>query len=107
MFRSPRRIQVAKRARLDSATSGSGVTTSFVQARIRKRLAPPPVFRIRPPTPFNCPPGETGASGDPGEGSGYVGGDDDDDEVEAGRDSPGTWSAVSSDDVLDLLPRRR
>lgn len=48
---SNRRRQMTKRPRLDRAPSGGGSAT----ASLRQTLAPPPVFRRRPPTPFNCP----------------------------------------------------
>lgn len=97
MLRLPRRAQVAKRPRLDWAPSGrGGVIASLVQAR--QTLAPPPEFRRRPPTPFNRPPGEAGATRDQAGGSGYVEGDGND-EVEAGGNSPGTWDDLSSDDA--------
>ena len=92
MVRLPRRAQVAKRPRLDLAPSGGGGVTSSVQ--VRQTLAPPPVFRRRPPTPFNRPPRE---SGDQAEGSGYVE-DNGNDEVEAGGSSSATSSDLSSDD---------
>lgn len=52
---SPRLRQIAKRQRLDP---GGGVTASS-----RQTLAPPPVYRRRPPTPFNRLPGETPVAG--------------------------------------------
>lgn len=73
------------------------MTASSIQAR--QTLAPPPVFRRRPPTPFNHPPRETGGTGDQAEGSGYVEGNEND-EVEAGENSPGVSSDLSSDDGL-------
>ena len=100
----PRRTQMAKRPRLDLAPSGSGVTASSVQAR--QTLAPPPVFGRRPATPFNCPPGETGGTGNQAEGSGYVEGSGND-EVEAGGDSPDTLFGNSSDDSLSRGYSRR
>ncbi|KAF9645888.1 hypothetical protein BDM02DRAFT_394585 [Thelephora ganbajun] len=106
MLRLPRRAQMAKRPRLDLAPSGGGgVTALSVQAQ--QTLAPPPVFRRRPPTPFNRPPGGTGGTGDQAEGSGYVEGNGND-EVEAGGNSPNTSLDLLSDDSLNLLlPRRR
>lgn len=56
--------QMTKRPRLDPAPSGGNGT-----ARLRETFAPPPVFRRRPPTPFNRSSGETSAaSGDQVEG---------------------------------------
>ena len=114
---SPRRTQMAKRQRL-APSGGGGVSassawmkpspwqgltiqrkSSILQAR--QTFAPPPVFRRRPPTPFNHPPRETGVTGDQGEGSGYVEGGGDD-EVEAGGSSPGSSFDLSSDDSLAL-----
>lgn len=85
-----------KRPRLDLAPSeGGGVTSSSIQAR--RVLVSPPVFRRRPPTPFNHPQGGTRGPGDQAEGSGYVEGDGND-EVEAGGSSPVTSFNLSSDD---------
>lgn len=94
MLRLPRRVQMTKRPRLDLAPSGGDVTSSSVQAR--QTLAPPPVFRRRPPTPFNRP---TGKAGDQAEGSGHVEGNGND-EVEASGNSSATSSDLSSDDSL-------
>jgi hypothetical protein len=94
MLGLPRRVQVAKRPRLDSAPSGGSVASSSVQAR--QTLVPPPVFRRRPPTPFNRPPGERVNEA---EGSGYVEGNGND-EVEASGSSSATSSELSSDDSL-------
>ena len=104
MFKLPRRAQMVKRPRLGLAPSGGGVTALSVQAR--QTLAPPPVFRRRPSTPFNCPPGETDAIGDQGEGSGHIGGNGSE-EFEAGGNSPDIRPAVSSDESLDSPLRLR
>ena len=80
------------------------MTASSVQAR--QTLAPPPVFRRRPPTPFNHPPGEAGVSGGQGEGSGYVEGNGND-EVEGDRDSPDASLDLPIDVSLDSRPHRR
>ena len=97
MRRVPRRPQTAKRPRLDlTPPEGGGVTASSVQPQ----LAPPPVFRRRPPTPFNRPPGESGVCGDQGGGPGYVEGNGiSEDEVEGTDDF--------SDDSLNMPPHRR
>jgi len=85
-----------KRRRVDLAPSeGGGVTSSSVLAR--RALVSPPVFRRRPPTPFNHLQGGTRGPGDQAEGSGYVEGDGND-EVEAGGSSSATPSNLSSDD---------
>ena len=108
VYRLPRPSQMVKRPRLylTPPGGGGGVTAPPVQAR--QTFAPPPVFRSRPPTPFNRPPGETGVNGDQGEGSGYVevevGGDD---VVEVGENSPELSPDLSSDISLDLRPHRR
>lgn len=98
VFRLPRRGQVAKRPRLDVAQPEGGVAAPPVQTR--QTLAPPPVFRRRPATPFNRSAGETGTIYDQGGGSGHVEGNGDD-EVEADGDSPDTFSDRSSDISLD------
>jgi len=91
----PRRVQ-AKRPRLDLVPSGGGGVTSL-SVHARQALASPPVFRRRPPTPFNRLQGGTRGPGDQVEGSGYVEGDGND-EVEAGGSSSATSSNLSSDD---------
>lgn len=102
MFRLPRRGQMAKRPRLGlgSVTSGGGgVSASFVSAR--QTLAPPPVFRRRPPTPFNRSRETSTALDERAESLGCVeGGDSDGIEVERG--SPNTPFDLSSDDSLNL-----
>lgn len=71
------------------------MTSSAVQAR--QALVSPPVFRRRPPTPFNHLQGGTRGPGDQVEDSGYVEGDGND-EVEAGGSSSATSSDLLSDD---------
>ena len=95
MLRLPRRNQVAKRPRLDLAPSGGSIPTSSVP--VRQPMVHPPVFRRRPATPFNRPPGEPGRTGDQAEGSGYAG---DNRNAEAGMrvNSLGISSDESSDD---------
>ena len=102
--RLPRRSQVAKRPRLGLDSSGDA-------NQERQTLAPPPVFnRRRPPTPFNHPRalGGTGGTGDQAqaEGSGYAEGNGNNG-VETGGISPDTSFDLSSDESLDLVPRRR
>lgn len=109
MLKLPRRTQVAKRPRLDLAPSGGSIPTSSVQ--VRQPMVHPPVFRRRPATPFNRPPGETGRTGDQAEGSGYAASNRND-EVGAGVNSLGIPADESSEDELSLtrswpLPRRR
>lgn len=103
MLRLPRRSQVAKRPRLGlgSATPGEdSVSVSFVSAR--QTLAPPPVFRRRPPTPFNRPLGETSTPPDErAESLGCVEGGGSD-EIEVEGSSPNTPFDLSSDDSLNL-----
>lgn len=97
-FGSPFRIQPAKRPRLDLALSGRvGATYPYE----RQRLAPPPVFRRRPQTPFNRHAGETVVVGDEVEGSGCIEGGSDD-EAERDGESPGIPFDFPSDDSLNL-----
>lgn len=105
MLRLPRRTQVAKRPRLDSAPLGGSTPTS--SAQVRQPMVHPPVFRRRPATPFNRLPGETGGNGDQAEGSGYAGSNGND-EVGPGVNLLGISSDPSSDDSFGWpLPRRR
>lgn len=100
MLRLPRRAQATKRPRLQLAQSGGGgVATSSVRAR--QTLAPPPVFRRRPPTPFSRFTGEMAEAGDQAEGLGCVEGNDTN-EVGAGRSSPDFIFDLSSEDSLNL-----
>jgi hypothetical protein len=78
-FFTHRPRQLAKRPRLDLPAGRSSVIIPSRQA-----LAPPPVFRRRPPTPFNRCPGETSvAAGGQGEGLEHAerSGDDTDDSL--------------------------
>lgn len=103
MLRLPRRDQMAKRPRLGlgSATSrGDSESVSFVSAR--QTLAPPPVFKRRPPTPFNRSVGKTSTSPDERvESLGCVEGSGND-EIGAEGSSPNIPFDLSSDDSLNL-----
>ena len=91
----PWRRQIAKRPRLDPVPSGRGRLIASSQ----HTLAPPPVFRRRPPTPFNRSTAETSvAASDQGGGLRHVEGGSD--EIETGGNSPGTFS--DSDDSLNV-----
>jgi hypothetical protein len=98
MLKLPRRGQTAKRPRLGLAPAGGGLTASSVYAR--ETLAPPPVFRRRPSTPFNHSREETVTTGDQVGGLGCDEGDGDG-EVGAGGNSE-TPLDLSSKDSLNL-----